>query len=392
MWHSGGTVASTSPSPPSQEGDAEEAAAAAAAAALFDGGGSSLHPQQQPFFSQVWSPHIGRVPPSLSDATLRDIAAMARLFGGVPQSPAETASEAAGAITAVSKPIGLPPLPLPRRLVLFAVDGTLLNMLRWGRVQNDNDVDVGFYFLPTSAGADNAASGATTAAAAAGEEVGGAGVIAGADADDSRYRPPPFHTMDQYYTMLDALAAAGIIHSPSRRDRRRLHSSTEAVPAGKCRHRGQLMQCRHKSTGVYIDLFGPDTLFSKLSRLSLYGQILPLRQCRSFGAEFPCPNRPAEVLTSLALDLSGGSKGQGQGDGAVADAGAKASNEFEGCSLFPRNASEQSAGHLRQILASGRLLRACGYPTLLPLPPSINKGAVYPRECREIMERAGVHV
>eukprot|EP00744_Colponema_vietnamica_P025940 GILI01038318.1.p1 GENE.GILI01038318.1~~GILI01038318.1.p1 ORF type:complete len:367 (+),score=-2.20 GILI01038318.1:54-1154(+) len=276
-------------------------------------------PESNPYFSQVYSPHIGYVPPD----TIRKVL------------------------------LALLPLTFPNatpKLIVFALDGTLLNLMRWGRVHNDNDIDLGFYFVGES------------------------------------------HVMQQYYYMLDALQQAGVIYPQSERDKKKLHSSNLPVRVGKCKHRGQIMQCRHKDTGVHVDLFGPDTLFSVHSRLT-EDQLLPVRPCRSFDFEFPCPNKPMEVLTSVSLDF-GQLAGKDAPVEGVAPLRAKA-NEFQGCPLFPRNASEQSAKHLSSIFASTESLNACGYPnllqgTLLPLPSANSLTFTKDAHCLKLMAKAGI--
>lgn len=308
-----------------------------------------------PFFKQVYSPHIGYVDPLLIRDTLWDLKAMV-------EREREAAEGAVGEVGASTDSLSH---NLSTSVVLFAIDGTLLNMMRWGRVQNDNDVDLGFYFPPSS-----------SPSAAEAREGGNKG---------DRIVLSAFHVMDQYYRMLDLLAKHGIIHSPSSRDRKRLHSSTEGVKVGKCKHRGQLMQCRHKTTGVYIDLFGPDTLFSQSQSQPLRpSQMFPITPCRSFNFDFPCPRKALEVLTTVSLNLNPRAaasqqkersqkdeRQRGSGDGADeskrkdADEKKRDFNEFKGCPLFPLDPTEQTVLHLASIVAEGERLDACGYPNLL---------------------------
>lgn len=142
-------------------------------------------------------------------------------------------------------------------IVLYAVDGTLLNLLRWGFVLNDNDLDIGFHVV---------------------------GV-------------PLNNTMEHYYTLLRALAMHELISPVSQRELDKLHSSTGKVKRGKCKHRGQLMQCVLLVTGVMVDFFGPETIFSKLSGLRV-DDVEPPSHCRSFSSEFPCPAQHGKYSSS----------------------------------------------------------------------------------------------
>jgi hypothetical protein len=244
-------------------------------------------------------------------------------------------------------------------IVLYAVDGTLLNLLRWGMILNDNDLDVGFHVagLPVTAAA----------------------------------------TMDHYYALLRALAAEGLILPLSPRDEAKLHSATGHVKPGRCRHRGQLMQCVLVATGVTVDFFGPETMYSpSRTGLTPADHVLPLVQCRSFQGEFPCPYNYQLVLKRFTLDMKGPGSALEEGANpdeplAVAGYGATTGRgaskdvwyEFDGCALFPRRAAEHTAGHLESILASQQLLDVCGYPNMgFELEGN--------RDCLEIARKANV--
>lgn len=304
-------------------------------------------PESNPYFSQVHSPHIGYVKPDDLRAALLTLTHIAPLFNGnitnTLEAPKSFKKDDVEGTAAALRP----------KLVLFALDGTLLNLMRWGRIHNDNDIDVGFYF-----------EGIT-------------------------------HIMEQYYLMLGALEAADVIFPQSARDRKKLHSSNQAVKVGKCKHRGQIMQCRHKQTGVYIDLFGPDTLFSTHSNLNK-PQLVPIRHCRSFDFTFPCPQKPLQVLTSVTLDFGQASEDRTDQMAQLEGIAHHRStyNEFKGCPLFPRNSSEQSASHLKNIIEAGLTLHECGYPNLLQgtlLPENPESSAIPDLDCFAIMERAGIH-
>ena len=207
-----------------------------------------------------------------------------------------------------------------RRVVLYAVDGTLLNLLRWGLIVNDNDLDIGFH-------------------------------VEGVPLND---------TMEHYYTLLRVLAVEGLIAPVTERDERRLHSSSGSVKKGKCKHRGQLMQCVLLGSGVMIDFFGPETMYSETRTQLTPQDVEPIVHCRAFGAEFPCPYHFERVLKRFTLDMRApGAVGEGGGGG-----GGGTWYEFEGCALFPRRDDEHSENHLRSILRSLLALDVCGYPTL----------------------------
>jgi hypothetical protein len=212
----------------------------------------------------------------------------------------------------------------PRKIVVYAVDGTLLNLLRWGHIVNDNDLDIGFHVEGLSLG--------------------------------------PASTMEHYYTLLRALADEGLILPLTSREEQRLHASRGAVKRGRCKHRGQLMQCILTKTGVMVDFFGPETMYAAArTGLEPAKDVLPLVHCRAFQAEFPCPYNYERVLKRFTLDMSRGGAMASSSSGEV---NGRVWYEFDGCALFPRRSDEHSAAHLESILASQQALHVCGYPSL----------------------------
>jgi hypothetical protein len=197
-------------------------------------------------------------------------------------------------------------------IALFAIDGTLLNLMRWGRVVNDNDVDVGVV-------AAGAAAGNATA---------------------------------HYHALVRALAASGFLYPVTDRQLRRLYHPYKDPKRGGCRIRKQFMQCRHLN-GVEVDVFGPETVFSDLTRLTA-ADVLPTAPCRLLGGAFPCPRRPLRALKAFTMDLA-----------APGDRAKKAWYEFAGCAMLPRRATEHTAAHVRSVLRSVGALARCGHPSLL---------------------------
>ena len=215
-------------------------------------------------------------------------------------------------------------------VVLFALDGTLLNLLRWGCIVNDNDLDVGFFF-----------------------------------------RRVALTTVSEHYFLLhQRLAEAGFVDPISERRRRRLWAPQGTVKIGRCKYRGQIMQCRHRN-GVIVDFFGPNALFSSLTELTPR-DVVPLRNCRAFNGTFPCPAHYLRVLKNFTLDFS-----------AKSSAGAPVRwREFDGCAMYSRNAAEHTPTHLRSIYDSAAALRACGFPNLMTDYDTA--------ECTAIRDRNGV--
>ena len=209
---------------------------------------------------------------------------------------------------------------------VFAVDGTLLNLLRWGRVVNDNDIDV------------------LVIARAVSPQLGNASA--------------------HYLAAVDALADIDFIDRPSARERRKLYHPFKPVKPRRCRARKGFMQCRH-GNGVLVDVFGPDAVLTPLTGLRRDDFVPPVA-CRAFRATFPCPASPVRALKQWTLDF-------GEDLSATASPGSDRPSggqrrtwfEFGGCSLLPKKPEEQSLAHVRSIVHSGRQLKACGFPHLL---------------------------
>jgi hypothetical protein len=204
----------------------------------------------------------------------------------------------------------------------FAIDGTLLNLLRWGRIVNDNDVDVG---------------------------VVARGV-------------PHANVSEHYFATMRRLVGCGFIDEPSPKQARKLHNQHKVVKPRRCLLRPQMMQCRH-ANGVIVDVFGPETVFSALTRLDAAADVLPTVPCRAFDATFPCPRNSIASLKQFTMQFPSPSTAA---DAASKTKGHKAAwYEFAGCALLPLRASERDAAHVKSILADVTGLRKCGYPSLL---------------------------
>jgi hypothetical protein len=206
---------------------------------------------------------------------------------------------------------------------LFALDGTLLNAMRWGRIVNDNDIDVG--------------------------------VIADGI--------PLTNVSEHYFAAMWALARGGFIDAPSPRLLKRMWDGNKLVKPGRCVMRPQMMQCRHRN-GVIVDLFGPETVFSSLTRLGV-GDVFPTTECRFFDAAFPCPANSLKVLKSFTMQFpvqpgTGGARG----GGGRTPPPPRAWYEFAGCALLPPKPAERDAAHAASILRSTQRLHECGYPSL----------------------------
>lgn len=208
------------------------------------------------------------------------------------------------------------------RVVLFAIDGTLLNLLRWGRIVNDNDIDLGFYIV---------------------------------DEKTNAIVPTPRNAHRWQYVMLQRwLFERGLMgREMTARDESKLHHSTKALKPRSCKHRGaQMMQCRLDESNVVVDFFGPETLFSSLTKLSREEHVEPLVQCKAFAFTFPCPNKFETVLRQFTLNLGTVERPETW-------------YEFAGCALLPRRSSERTPQHVQSIIRSGLYLRQCGFPNLL---------------------------
>ena len=237
----------------------------------------------------------------------------------------------------------------------FALDGTLMNMLRWGRIVNDNDVDIGFVILP--AGDDRPSPSSVSKSSSS---------PASPSLVSSRSSSSTLSMGDQYVVAQRVLAEAGLVDPVTERAERTLYHANRVAKQGRCKLRPQFMQCKERHHGVIVDLFGPETVFrTSLTGLSLGPasggittppgvQVFPLRMCKCDGGEFPCPSDAVAVLKSFTLayyDATG--------------AAPRGHREFAGCALLPRNTSEQSPAHVADILRAAHSLERCRYPSLL---------------------------
>lgn len=230
-------------------------------------------------------------------------------------------------------------------LVFFALDGTLLNLLRWGRIVNDNDIDLGFFLVHRNGSLFCNSSGAV---------------------------------MSNYKVLQSWLYREGIMALPiTERDVKKIHDSKKPLKPSKCKHRGQMMQCRPDTSNVIIDFFGPETLFSNLTRLQPFEDVLPLRACKSFSFSFPCPSNHLKVLQQFTLDFSTTSP---KSSNVVVPTTPTVWYEFRECALFPRKKTEQSARHVTSIIDTGKRLEQCGFPTMLSL--------IDHRDCQAVMSLA----
>jgi hypothetical protein len=256
-------------------------------------------------FQQVLT-YVGYVPPTDLDVAMRELAAA--LLG--------TAAEVVPPPNAAT--------PAERTIVdVVALDGTLLNLLRWGRIVNDNDVDVGV-------------------------------VGRGIPLDEA-----PRH----YWAAMWALARAGFIDYPEPRHLKRLYRAQGAVKHRRCVMRSQMMQCRHRN-GVVVDIFGPETLFSTVTHFTV-DDVLPAVACRAFDGTFPCPKSPIKVLKNFTLQHASKLNSVAHNnDGESAVPPPETWYEFAGCSILTPNPKEHTRAHVLSIVRSSRALAQCGFPSL----------------------------
>ena len=212
-----------------------------------------------------------------------------------------------------------PEMNVTLELCIFAMDGTLLNLLRWGQVVNDDDVDIGFFFKYVE--------------------------------NRTLFAAQP---LQQYRLFVRWLFEQGLLGSTlTERELRHLHNSKRDIKPRRCWHRGQLLQCRLDDTNVHLDAFGPDTVFSQITGITL-DDVLPLQRCAAWNFSFPCPKRHILSLTRFSINIG------------TSHEGVKPWYEFAGCALFPRDSFERSSlVHLNSVVNSGKALARCGFPTLL---------------------------
>lgn len=231
------------------------------------------------------------------------------------------------------------------QVVFFALDGTLLNLLRWGRIVNDNDIDLGFFILEN---------------------------------DGARLPLNTSRPLEQYLLLQKWLFARGLLgRSQHEKDVKKLHNSRKALKPQTCKHRGQMMQCRLDASAVIVDWFGVETL--EVPTLTDLGvrDFLPLLPCKAFSGTFPCPARYHNVLKQFTLNLG-------------TRANPAAYREFAGCAMFPRRIEEQTDAHVGDILEHGRWLSQCGYPHLISQLDE--HSTFFQQRCKEIVLRSAVHV
>lgn len=212
------------------------------------------------------------------------------------------------------------------RIVFFALDGTLLNLLRWGQIVNDNDIDLGFYIMQTSP-----------------------------LEKEEMYALNASRPLEHYHFLQEWLFHVGLMgRAIDDRDVRKLHNSRKVLKPQTCKHRGQMMQCRLDASKVIIDWFGGETIeVAHLTDIAPYRDIFPLQKCKAFSGSFPCPAQPIRVLKQFTLNVG------------TTASGPVPHREFTGCALFPRKASEQTRSHVESILEHGQWLQRCNYPNLL---------------------------
>jgi hypothetical protein len=141
--------------------------------------------------------------------------------------------------------------------------------------------------------------------------------------------------------------------SLSKRSYVKLHDSKKALKDQQCKHRGQMMQCRVLGN-LIVDFFGPETVFSNLTALTV-GDVFPLRTCHSGeNVAFPCPLKGVQVLKQFTLNVAPSRYKDPP----------RAWREFHGCALFPPQ-QQRTDAQLFSILNEGVALDRCGMPTLL---------------------------
>jgi hypothetical protein len=237
------------------------------------------------------------------------------------------------------------------RVVFFALDGTLLNLLRWGQIVNDNDIDLGFYITRSNAANSTAV-----------------------DVNQLNASRP----LEHYQFLQEWLFHAGLMgRAIDERDVRKLHNSRKVLKPHTCKHRGQMMQCRMDASQVILDWFGPETLEAgPLTDLTAHRDVFPLIMCRAFSGRFPCPSQPIRVLKQFTLNVGSSVSGP------------VAHREFSGCALFPRKRAEQTKSHIESILDHGRWLQHCHHPNLLgEVTPS---SPWFEAKCASAMTEAGL--
>jgi len=219
-------------------------------------------------------------------------------------------------------------------VTFWALDGTLLNLLRWGRIVNDNDVDVGFVLNDPAIGSHN-----TTA---------------------------------QYYGLYKLLQAQPWMDPASERDYKNLYHTYKMAKHGKCKLRGgsgPFMQCRHKN-GVMIDLFAPGFTVGELTNYS-FEDLLPTKDCRSFDSTFPCPRRGSKLLKTWTLNFAVGK-----------NAAPVRSLEYKECVAFSRRKEEQTKERVKEIIDGMRSLDQCGYLSM--------SDAISDENCQQILRNVGL--
>lgn len=208
-------------------------------------------------------------------------------------------------------------------LDLFIQDGTLMSAMRWGQAVNDNDVEFGFRFASLSSN----------------------------------------NVTGHYFELFRLFVAAGIMDAPTPRLMRKMWQLTGVPKQGRCQMRPQLMQCRHRN-GVMIDIFGPWTVFTPATKLTI-DHVLPVKRCRMFDFDMPCPRDPIHALKSFTLE-----------HGAAGD---RKSTwfEFGTCPLLPVRAEERDQAHIDDILRMSYELLHCGYPSLYEDRHDVSCAAVF---------------
>lgn len=269
------------------------------------------------------------------------------------------------------------------RIWFWAADGTLLNLMRWGYILNDNDVDISFAVIPKTIIRNEEDFENEERLEKAVD------LLKNAMVNKTKQR-------EWYVSLMFALNRVGIVELPTSasasdqkemaRLLKNLRNPFKHVKPSRCHIRRGFMQCRHKN-GVLYDFFGPENSFvGKFSEKKqkkknqddinlLKQQYFPLRKCRSFKETFPCPKNGLKILKSWTLDYSDSHQPKNENNN-------QNLFEFAGCTLFTRKKQEHDKEHLQSVLKSAKALYDCGYPSLWEDRLS--------SECDKMMKNAGL--
>lgn len=220
-------------------------------------------------------------------------------------------------------------------VTLFAMDGTLLNLLRWGSIVNDNDIDLGF-----------AVDGV------------------------------PVTEYDQHYELMQRI----LINAGFQMEAKPLNGSKNGsvLFPGYCLKRRGLKKflCRHRN-GVHYDIYGPDAIFGSSSNIDP-DDVFETQPCKCWNFTFECPRRALHVLQSWSHPGWGISPSRRDdlvdrilrtwGNPAfVRRLGPRTFSpvrEFSECVVFPIDPTERTEPYLQEILNFLKALDSCGFPSL----------------------------